>query len=52
VYTLQVRVWRRIRTQWRKRVLRWQPMDLLDYVSGPVAENVTASTTTSSTSPV
>jgi hypothetical protein len=38
LYTLQVRIWRRLRTQFRKRVLRRKPMDLLDYVSGPAAE--------------
>jgi hypothetical protein len=38
LYTLQVRIWRRLRTQFRKRILRRRPMDLLDYVSGPVPE--------------
>jgi GT2 family glycosyltransferase len=42
LYTLQVRVWRRIRTQYRKRVLRHKPMELLDYVSGPVSEKTSA----------
>ena len=38
LYTLRVRVLRRLRTQFRKRVLRRHQWDLLDYVSGPVPE--------------
>jgi GT2 family glycosyltransferase len=39
VYTLQVRIWRRFRTLYRKFILRRQPMDLLEYVTGPVSDN-------------
>jgi hypothetical protein len=45
VYTLQIRIWRRFRTLYRKFVLRRQPMDLLDYVSGVANPTTTTGAT-------
>jgi len=52
VYTLQIRIWRRFRTLYRKLVLRRQPMDLLEYVSGPVSNVANPAVTTGTTAQI